>query len=1330
MFHKYDVPSIVASAVMTVAFCGPVTLADVPMYHVTLLEGMIEEVFPGVEFPSSDARGLNENGDLVGEARLNGGQMQGFVYTVEHGVTPLPLPAGWTSAAIRDVTDRGENGEIIIVGGGATSIYVDITIGEAVLWRFSTVTGEVLETRNIGIPAGFDDSLAVAVNNDATVVGFSGLTGPYTNWKYDVSTQVLETFEFPWRVTDLNNVGQVCGGSYRGDLFGNYEDLTDTYEPGDVMPDWAIENGGISASWHRINDQGWLVGRAGTGISDGAGHYYVAIVRYADPIGWTGMAAVSHLSLAGGIDDQGDFMSRQGGVFLEDVGQQYSINALLAPESQPLVSVAWSNELNNNQQVAGSQAHAFLLTPIGEMIIPGDVNGDVEVNRDDYCAWLAAPIDLNGDSVIDPADEQWLIERLLVFGWTLEDCNANGAVDHCDILDDVSADCDENDVPDECQPDCNGDGFPDVCEPDCNTNGNPDPCDILGLFSMDCNANGIPDECDDQGSVTEALNVFDPPVVVLVDNVFVDDLLVTGVGTIADVDMTIDIHYRIGELTILLSHGGVTVTICDQPGIVGDEVQGNGQFGYDITVDDEGAGDYLENVGNFGSPFEQIVSPPSYKPDEALSAFDGMPGNGIWTLTIMTSSMWSPANTLDDWGLIVTLSSAPVSCDCNGNGVMDVDDIANGTSADCDGNVVPDECELSANDCNGTGTLDTCDTTDGTSVDCNANNVPDECEGDCNGTGIPDDCDVLNGTSTDCDSNLVPDECDLITNDCNGNGVVDACDISDGSSGDCNINGVPDECEGNPSCDNDWCADALAICPGSGQGSTTGANRDGDAACDGYHKSPDVWYAYTPGSDGLATFSTCTSPYDTLLSVHTGCPGNQSNELACNDDACGTHDSSVTWDVTAGVKYLIRVAGYLNSSGDFTLTLSGPECSTACEIDTDCDDGNPCTDDVCEVDGVCTSTTNSVPCDDGDGCTTNDACLAGVCVGGPPMCSGVGCDDCNENGRPDSCDIADGASADGDGDGIPDECAAAATCVVAADCADPEDTGKRADNCMWWDCAGGTCAGTPVVFADLGGPFGDCAPDGVADSHDRFHALNCFADTAISGAGSYGCENAPPAAYNVDAGGPFGDCLADGVCDGNDAFHVLSAFEDSALCSCPLDSGGGPAPRFDDGPLVTEHVSVTLQPQRDTIRGGATVEVEVLFDTALQDLRGYQLHVGVSGGDRGQLQLIDMAIHKRKGHVFSNLPQWSAFNIATAQMVAGLDTPGVPTPKDGYVATLIFAASHQAAGTFVIDLRYDDDDATQRTFLFPTPLGSKIAIVDVTPAVITVETQRKRKNRR
>ena len=76
---------------------------------------------------------------------------------------------------------------------------------------------------------------------------------------------------------------------------------------------------------------------------------------------------------------------------------------------------------------------------------------------------------------------------------------------------------------------------------------------------------------------------------------------------------------------------------------------------------------------------------------------------------------------------------------------------------------------------------------------------------------------------------------------------------------------------------------------------------------------------------------------------------------------------------------------------------------------------------------------------------------------------------------------------------------------------------------MWYDCAEGVCVGTDIVFADVGGEFGSCPPDGVVDGHDRFHVLNCFSNIDTAGALGYPCELNPPAAYNVDAGGPFGD---------------------------------------------------------------------------------------------------------------------------------------------------------------------------------------------------------------
>ncbi len=158
-------------------------------------------------------------------------------------------------------------------------------------------------------------------------------------------------------------------------------------------------------------------------------------------------------------------------------------------------------------------------------------------------------------------------------------------------------------------------------------------------------------------------------------------------------------------------------------------------------------------------------------------------------------------------GGITDIGADEYAADCNRNGVPDYVDIATGTSADTDGNGVPDTCE----DCNGNGVPDGTDIASGTSPDCNANGVPDPCDlaamtsSDCNRNGMPDECefadcnencvpdstDVANGTSDDCNSNTVPDECE----DCNANGTADECDIDTGHSDDLDGNGTPDECQ-------------------------------------------------------------------------------------------------------------------------------------------------------------------------------------------------------------------------------------------------------------------------------------------------------------------------------------------------------------------------------------------------------------------------------------------------------------------------------------------------------------------------------------------------------
>ena len=59
--------------------------------------------------------------------------------------------------------------------------------------------------------------------------------------------------------------------------------------------------------------------------------------------------------------------------------------------------------------------------------------------------------------------------------------------------------------------------------------------------------------------------------------------------------------------------------------------------------------------------------------------------------------------------------------------------------------------------------------------------------------------------------------------------------------------------------------------------------------------------------------------------------------------------------------------------------------SPFCESDASCDDGNPCTLDVC-LPGGCrhdAPAANGLPCDDGDGTTCTDVCGGGACQGTP-----------------------------------------------------------------------------------------------------------------------------------------------------------------------------------------------------------------------------------------------------------------------------------------------------------------------------------------------------------
>jgi hypothetical protein len=118
------------------------------------------------------------------------------------------------------------------------------------------------------------------------------------------------------------------------------------------------------------------------------------------------------------------------------------------------------------------------------------------------------------------------------------------------------------------------------------------------------------------------------------------------------------------------------------------------------------------------------------------------------------------------------------------------------------------------------------------------------------------------------------------------------------------------------------------------------ATLDGISTCQPVAPSgPDVWYRFTAPCNGTLAAYTCPASYDTVLSVHSGCPGTAANSLACNDDSayCGTAyptTSYVSVPVVEGLSYLIRVAGYNSHSGTFVLNTALTCCYPNCDRST------------------------------------------------------------------------------------------------------------------------------------------------------------------------------------------------------------------------------------------------------------------------------------------------------------------------------------------------------------------------------------------------------------
>jgi len=139
----------------------------------------------------------------------------------------------------------------------------------------------------------------------------------------------------------------------------------------------------------------------------------------------------------------------------------------------------------------------------------------------------------------------------------------------------------------------------------------------------------------------------------------------------------------------------------------------------------------------------------------------------------------------------------------------------------------------------------------------------------------------------------------------------------------------------------DDCAAAPAI-SGSGvhawdsSGATTGSEGQNSG-----HQFNDIWYEWSPGATGVASFSTCNDTnIDTTITVYdgAGCPAGGS--YAYNDDSAGcagfsSHLSGVS--VNGGGSYMVQVAGWSEGvvgTGNLTIVLDAPPANDDCSAAT------------------------------------------------------------------------------------------------------------------------------------------------------------------------------------------------------------------------------------------------------------------------------------------------------------------------------------------------------------------------------------------------------------
>ncbi|MBI1825430.1 MAG: FG-GAP repeat protein [Planctomycetes bacterium] len=251
-----------------------------------------------------------------------------------------------------------------------------------------------------------------------------------------------------------------------------------------------------------------------------------------------------------------------------------------------------------------------------------------------------------------------------------------------------------------------------------------------------------------------------------------------------------------------------------------------------------------------------------------------------------------------------------------------------------------------------------------------------------------------------------------------------------------------------------------------------------------------------------------------------GTPLNCADTNPCTTDSCVAATGCTHTNLADGTACGSTVSADCDSPDS---CLSGVCVSNYKANGTACtDDGNACTNDVCNGSGSCThpAKTNGTSCSDGNACTTGDTCSNGVCVGGPAL-------NCNDNNpcTTDSCAPSTGCAHVSAANGT--ACGSSAS----TDC-DSADT-----------CSNGTCVPNYKASGTV------CTDDGNACTSDVCNgAGTCTHPIKANG-------TACGSSAGTDCDSP--DSCANGVCSSNHIVSGTVCTDDGNACTSDVCDGAG-----------------------------------------------------------------------------------------------------------------------------------------------------------------------------